>query len=219
MAQGAFNVADGLYLREYLVEYASGLNVFFVGRLVLAADEFPAVVALLELRLVSECGDVYVKRFHRLQKNVPAALSRLVRKGGGLQFALSVAERHVAFCIGGTGQRAAFQCEFWQYLLNQCRPRSRGFAASADEEVAACPRKSDIKQVQIVDGVLQVFLVVVFFIDRPFHLLLAVVNGYYRHGVERCFRRLAPKDVGMFHAPVAERDDYAVVFQSLAFVD
>ena len=52
-----------------------------------------------------------------------------------------------------------------------------------------------VEQVEIVDGVLQVFLMVVVLVDGARHLLLVVVDRHDGQGIERLFLRLTPEDI------------------------
>ena len=80
--------------------------------------------------------------------------------------------------------------------------------------------KCNIEQVHVVHDILQVLLLIVFFVDGVLHLFLGESHGNDWQLVVGifCFL-LAPDNIIFLQFPIAERNDDMVEFQTFAFVN
>ena len=107
-----------------------------------------------------------------------------------------------------------------QGLFDEERTGAGSFAATDDEQAAACTGEGYVEQVEVVDGVLQVLVAVVGLKDGAHHLFLTIVDGYDGEVVEGFLRGLAPEDVAAFlQLPVAEGTDNMLVLQAFRLMN
>ena len=62
-------------------------------------------------------------------------------------------------------------------LLDEGRAGVLATATADDVKALAGTREGDVEQIEVVDGVLQVLVQIVFLVDGSHHLLLTVVDG------------------------------------------
>ena len=164
--------------------------------LVVALQEGLAAITLLEVHLAFKCLHLYSHRRRWLQEGIRCGLMEQVDHLG-LDVDFAIAEVQFSLLVLKTFERSLRQtlCHQRQTLLDECGARTLGTSLTYHRETLTGSRKRYVEQVQIVNGVLQVFLQIVAFIDRPHHVLLTIVDGRDGKIVEGRLCRTAPKHI------------------------
>ena len=105
-------------------------------------------------------------------------------------------------------------------LLDEGRAGVLATATADDVKALAGSREGDVEQIEVVDGVLQVLVQIVFLVDGTHHLLLTVVDGGDGQVAEGLLGGSTPEDVATaLDGPVAEGDDDMIVLEALRLMD
>ena len=105
-------------------------------------------------------------------------------------------------------------------LLDEGRAGVLATATADDVKALAGSREGDVEQIEVVDGVLQVLVQIVFLVDGTHHLLLTVVDGGDGQVAEGRLGGSTPEDVATaLDGPVAEGDDDVIVLEAFRLMD
>ena len=149
---------------------------------VVAFDKLTALIALTEFGLDIKTFDGDRLGRDGLQEDVGG---RCVLYLLGFYVEITIGKLDDRLVIRHSLQGAVVEFKVGQYGLDECRTAALGIATTQDKEVFGSSRESYVEQIEVVDGVLEVFVQVVRFVNGTHHLLCAIVDGDDGQGVER----------------------------------